>query len=61
MKTYFLNDDKNFALYLGDSLELMKKLPEVYDDLKAELDKMVYKLYNLTLGEIGVVENSSKK
>lgn len=33
MRPYFLNDDKNFALYLGDSLELLNLFPENHFDM----------------------------
>ncbi len=33
MKPYFLNDDKNFALYLGDSLKLLESFPKEHFDM----------------------------
>lgn len=33
MKPYFLNDDKNFALYLADSLKLLKEFAEEHFDM----------------------------
>lgn len=33
MKPYFLNDDKNFALYLGDSLKIMNEFPGSHFDM----------------------------
>jgi hypothetical protein len=68
LETILEMDEKHLeqmSVPLGHKLKIMKKIKEIKiqnfkaytSQLEKQLDEMVYKLYELTEGEINVIEN----
>lgn len=55
-------EDRSLVVEIVDKIISLKEQNPLNDtsDLEAQLDKQVYKLYNLSPEEITIVENASK-